>query len=79
MHIVWAYHDTKDVANDDFMQHNARGGMEYMFNIEVSNGGGNGNGNGNGNGDGGNGSSAMYYPSIFGILTLLLFQFVMCV
>lgn len=69
MYIVWAYHATEDVMNnDDFSRHTARGGMKYTFMQDT-----------NGGGDGGNGSSAMHYPSIFGIIALLLFQFVMCV
>lgn len=76
MYIVWAYHNTGDVMNNDaFNQHSARGGMKYTF-IEDTSGGG-GDGNGDGDGDGGKDSSSMYYPSIFGIIALLLFQFAM--
>lgn len=69
MNIVWAYHDSADVDGGDFGQHSQRGGMEYTFIQDTSGGGGDG-----GDGDGGKGSSAMYYPSIFGIIALLLFQ-----
>lgn len=64
MNIVWAYHDSADVDGGDFGRHSQRGGMEYTFIQDTSGGGG----------DGGKGSSAMCYPSIFGIIALLLFQ-----
>lgn len=70
MNIVWAYHNSVGVdGNGDFDQHSQRGGMPYTFIQDTSGGGGDG-----GDGDGGKGSSAMYYPSIFGIIALLLFQ-----
>ena len=67
MNIVWAYRTTGDVVNDDFKQHDHRGGMPYTFNFmppataaptkaPTS------------------ASSAMYVPSVFGIIALLLFQ-----
>ena len=78
MNILWAYHNTDDVmTNDAFTKHSARGGMKYTFIKDTSGGGGDGNGDGNGDGDGGKDSSSMYYPSVFGIIALLLFQFVM--
>lgn len=74
MNIVWAYHDSADVDGGDFGRHSQRGGMEYTFIQDTSGGGGDGGDGDGGDGDGGKGSSATYYPSIFGIIALLLFQ-----
>ena len=69
MFLVWAYHDTEDLLNN---QHSQSGGMEYTFIPLIPTGG-----------DGDDkernerkGSSATYFPSLFGITSLLLLQFV---
>ena len=75
MYIIWAYHNTNDVTeNDGFDSHSQKGSMEYIFQFTPP----------------GtttttttttmspttSGSTAMYVPSIFGVLAILFLKYV---
>ena len=70
MHIIWAYHDTKDVTeNDAFDMHSQKGTMEYTFQFTPP-------GIGTTMSPTTSGSTAMYVPSIFGVLAILFLKYV---
>ena len=68
MHIIWAYHDTMDVTEKDaFDPHSQKGTMEYTFQFTPP---------GTTMSPTTSGSTAMYVPSIFGVLAILFLKYV---
>lgn len=68
MYIIWAYHNTNDVTeNDGFDSHSQKGSMEYTFQFIPP---------GTTMSPTTSGSTAMYVPSIFGVLAILFLKYV---
>lgn len=68
MYIIWAYHNTNDVTeNDGFDSHSKKGSMEYTFQFTPP---------GTTMSPTTSGSTAMYVPSIFGVLAILFLKYV---
>lgn len=72
MYIIWAYHNTKDVTeNDGFDSHSQKGSMEYTFQFTPP-----GTTMSPTTSPTTSGSTAMYVPSIFGVLAILFLKYV---
>lgn len=68
MYIIWAYHNTNDVTeNDGFDSHSQKGSKEYTFQFTPP---------GTTMSPTTSGSTAMYVPSIFGVLAILFLKYV---
>ena len=89
MNIVWAYRSTADVVNDNFSLHDQKGGMPYTFNFmppttadptvaptaaSTYTAAPTASPTAAATTAPTKGSSAMYVPSVSGIIALLLFQ-----